>query len=140
MKSSRDELKKLTTLRLREAKTLLDAGMFDGAYYLAGLAVECALKACIAKKTQRYDFPDRQSVLDSWNHDPKKLVRVAELQSELDAAFARSERLQSNWSLVSDWSVDDRYQLSHSRQDAYNLYRAIVSRESGVLTWIKKYW
>jgi HEPN domain-containing protein len=32
---------------------LLEAGLYAGAYYLAGYAVECALKACIAKKTAR---------------------------------------------------------------------------------------
>jgi len=39
---------------------LLRLGLFDGAYYLAGYAVECALKACIAKGTQRFEFPDKR--------------------------------------------------------------------------------
>ena len=38
--------------RLVEAKALLDQGMWDGAYYLAGYAVELALKACIIKMLQ----------------------------------------------------------------------------------------
>lgn len=38
----------------------MDQGLYDGAYYLSGYAVEWALKACIAKNVKRYDFPDRK--------------------------------------------------------------------------------
>ena len=30
------------------------------AYYLCGYAVDGRLKACIAKQTRRYDFPDKK--------------------------------------------------------------------------------
>jgi HEPN domain-containing protein len=42
---NRRDFQELALVRLNEAKVLLDAGHFDGAYYLAGYAVECALKA-----------------------------------------------------------------------------------------------
>jgi HEPN domain-containing protein len=48
---TRKDLQKLAAIRLKEAKLLLAANAPDGAYYLAGYAVECALKACIAKAT-----------------------------------------------------------------------------------------
>lgn len=44
---------------------LLTAGMPEGAYYLAGYAVECALKSCIARRTQEHDFPDKKLANDS---------------------------------------------------------------------------
>jgi HEPN domain-containing protein len=44
----RNDLMRLSRLRIREARVLLEAGEFPGAYYLAGYAVECALKACVA--------------------------------------------------------------------------------------------
>jgi hypothetical protein len=56
----RKDLQELSTVRPKEAAALLKAGLFDGAYYLAGYAVECALKACIAKGTQRYEFPRQE--------------------------------------------------------------------------------
>jgi HEPN domain-containing protein len=59
----RKDLQALSNVRLKEAKALLGAGLWDGAYYLAGYAVECALKACIAKQTQRYEFPDKKRVI-----------------------------------------------------------------------------
>jgi hypothetical protein len=46
---NRNDLQNLSRLREKEAKVLLDNGCFAGAYYLLGYAVECALKACIAK-------------------------------------------------------------------------------------------
>src|SRR5690242_7885063 len=48
------DFKKLAEIRMAEARTLLKARHYDGAYYLAGYAVECALKACIAKRTKKY--------------------------------------------------------------------------------------
>jgi hypothetical protein len=50
--------------------------MADGAYYLAGYAVECALKACIAKETKRYEFPDKKRVDSSYSHNLDLLVKA----------------------------------------------------------------
>jgi HEPN domain-containing protein len=66
---NRTDLQEIAEIRLRESKALLAAGLFDGTYYLAGYAVECALKACIAKRTQEHDFPDKKLVNDSHTHD-----------------------------------------------------------------------
>lgn len=51
---NRKDLKLVAEVRLREAEALLNKRYYDGAYYLTGYAVECALKSCIAKKTKRY--------------------------------------------------------------------------------------
>ncbi len=59
---NRMEFQGLAEIRIREAEILLAAGAWDGAYYLAGYAVECALKACIAKKTVEHSFPRLQDV------------------------------------------------------------------------------
>lgn len=39
---NRSDFQQLPEIRLRESQALLDASCFDGAYYLAGYAVECA--------------------------------------------------------------------------------------------------
>jgi len=49
----RKQLQDLSRVRLKEASALLDLGLADGAFYLAGYAVECALKACNAKERAR---------------------------------------------------------------------------------------
>jgi hypothetical protein len=45
----RRDFRTLAELRAEEARVLLRSRRQLGAYYLAGYAVECALKACIAK-------------------------------------------------------------------------------------------
>ena len=66
---NRRDFQELSRIRLKEAQALLEQGLWDGAYYLAGYAEECALKACIAKETQRHEFPDRKRVELSHSHD-----------------------------------------------------------------------
>jgi HEPN domain-containing protein len=50
---NRTDFQELAEERLEDARPLLDAGRFSGAYYLAGYAVECALQACIARLTNQ---------------------------------------------------------------------------------------
>jgi HEPN domain-containing protein len=58
---NRAELQRLTRDRIRDAKALLTAGRWSGAYYLAGYAVECGLKACIIVQLMKTDqFPERR--------------------------------------------------------------------------------
>ena len=57
---TRNDFQRLALLRVKESRALLQRGFYKGAYYLSGYAVECALKACIAKKTQRHEFPDKE--------------------------------------------------------------------------------
>src|SRR5271157_3191242 len=75
----RKDLQELSKGRLKEARALLKLGLFDGAYYLAGYAVECALKACIAKGTGRGEFPDKKKVDSSHSHNLRDLIKVAGL-------------------------------------------------------------
>ena len=79
----RSDLQALSRIRATEAKALLGLGLFDGAYYLAGYAVECALKACIAKGTRRFEFPDKRRVDSSYTHDLELLMRLANLDESL---------------------------------------------------------
>ena len=63
---NRTDLQQLADVRIAEAHALLTLAvpMSDGAYYLAGYAVECALKACIAKTVNQHDFPDKELATD----------------------------------------------------------------------------
>jgi HEPN domain-containing protein len=44
------ELKKLARIRLADANALYEARRYAGAYYMAGYAIECAIKAILAKE------------------------------------------------------------------------------------------
>jgi hypothetical protein len=137
---NRSELRALTRDRLADARALLRAGRYNGAYYLAGYAVECARKACIARHIRRHDFPNRKLAIDSYTHDLVKLVSTADLKDRLDAARARDEAFKLNWSIVRDWSEEERYNSDIPRAKARGLYIAITERRTGVMTWIRNYW
>lgn len=55
------EFQELAELRLEEARVLLDQGKWDGAYYLAGYAVELALKARIIKEKRYHRIDKKQA-------------------------------------------------------------------------------
>jgi len=137
---NRNDFQRVSRLRVKEAKVLLDSDCAPGAYYLIGYAVECALKACIAKKTKRYDFPDRKQVNDSYTHDLEKLVTLAGLRAEFNSDIQSNPIFEDNWDLVREWSEQSRYDDSISISDARDLYSACTARKNGVLSWIKKWW
>ena len=99
---NRAGFQQLAELRLQEAKALLAAGFPDGAYYLAGYAVECALKACIARKTREFDFPEKKRVNDSHTHDLEKLLILAGLLEDLRLEFAAKPDMEMFWGIVRD--------------------------------------
>ena len=80
---NRSDFQELAEDHLRHAKALLDAGLYSGAYYMCGYVIECALKACICKKTNQFDFhPSPDESRAAWSHDFGKLSRAAKLESE----------------------------------------------------------
>lgn len=129
----------LARTRLVEARVLLGAGLPDGAYYVAGYAVECALKACIAKEVQRHDFPDKTRVAASHTHNLKDLVRVANLEPARLEHAKRDPVFGGYWELVQQWSESSRYSR-HTSGNAQALIDAIGNRRHGVITWIKLHW
>ena len=137
--ANRRDFQDLTRIRLREARALAAGSHFDGAYYLAGYAVECGLKACIAKGTQRYEFPDRQRVERSYSHSLIELVKVADLEearvdrAKIDALF------RSNWDVARNWSEQSRY-ARHRPESAIALLSAVGDRYHGVISWIRLHW
>lgn len=136
---NRRRLKELAQTRLNDAKLLMKGRRYDGAYYVCGYVIECALKACIAKQTKRSDFPDKNTVDASYTHSLTKLVGIAGLQQQLDAEAAADKAFEQNWGIAKDWSENSRYQ-KHTRQEAQALYEAIVGNRHGVLQWIRRHW
>lgn len=136
---TRKDFQALAAVRLREARALLAAGHREGAYYLAGYVVEFALKACIAKRTRRHEFPDRDRVKDSYTHDFKSLIALAGLSEELAKEIRSNREFQANWTLVLEWGVDSRYNTDVGEEVAAFI-RAVSDRKHGVLRWIKRHW
>ena len=137
---NRYDLQTLADLRIREGKVLLDNGCYHGAYYLAGYAVECALKACIAKEIREFDFPDKKLVNDSHTHDLTKLLGLSALADKMKASRNVNKTLDAYWALVVAWDEDARYETGTSKQLASDLYEAITDPGNGVLAWLKNWW
>ena len=137
---NRSELQKIAELRVGDAKVLLDAGRYEAAYYLAGYAIECALKACIAKQIKEFDFPDKKVVTDSYAHDLTKLLRLSSVGLLFEAELKRNQAIDTNWGVVKDWSEETRYQTSVAEKVARDMFAAVTDPQNGVLTWLKNHW
>jgi len=118
---------------------LRQAECWDGAYYLAGYAVECALKACIAKTTVRYDFPAKDRVVSSHTHNLYNLVRLAGMESILTTRNQNDPDFRTNWDVTQRWSEQSRYQRIQPEL-AKELLNAVSEKGHGIIPWIKQHW
>jgi HEPN domain-containing protein len=136
---SADELKALASVRMRDAEHLLSAGRHSGAYYLAGYAVECGLKAMIAHSFRAGVIPSRRFVERIHTHNLIELVSLAGLKSQLDTDADRSAEFQAAWSVVSSWSEASRYEIIDPFR-ATAMVEAVSSEENGVMPWLRRHW
>ena len=136
---NRQDFQQIATIRLRETNALLKARQYSGAYYLGGYVVECALKACIAKQTRRYDFPDKDRVNKSYTHKFSDLIKLLEMTKDLDVKIKSDPIFEKHWNTASRWSEQSRYDRFTEAQ-ARELHEAISDTDHGVLQWLKLYW
>ena len=129
----------LAATRLQEAKALLSQAQWSGPYYLAGYAVECALKACVTRDFSKHQLPDWQLVRDTYTHSLERLVDLAKLRSQLKIQMGADSSFALNWTIVKDWKETSRY-MTWTQNEAEDLYKAITQRNHGVLRWTKQYW
>jgi len=138
---NRTELQQLSDERIEDAKALLATSRWPGAYYLAGYALECALKSCVLAYVERTGiiFEDKKFAEKCWTHDLEALVKQADLIAERGLAIAANAQLGTNWLIAKDWSEIARYRLS-TQQQAEKLVEAITDSKDGVLPWVKNHW
>jgi hypothetical protein len=136
-KTKKSDFQALAEKRIREARVLLAANEADGAYYLGGYAVECAIKACIIKKLKNSDeWQDRKFSERCCKHDLDDLHRLADLETPMSGVPG----VLTNWGLVKPWNETSRYDLGRTVGDVKNFLDAIDDPTDGVLTWIKGLW
>jgi hypothetical protein len=140
VRMNRSDLQELSRIRRREAAVLMKAKLYDGAYYLLGYAVECALKACIAKQTRKHDFPNKELASKAFVHNLEQLFGLAGLQTDFEADRKANTALAVNWAVVKDWNESERYVSGTSSNEARDMYIACTSRKNGVLPWIRARW
>jgi HEPN domain-containing protein len=135
---NRADFKKLALTRLNDAKILLNKKRYSAAYYVAGYVIECALKACLAKKARRYEFPPRPDEVRKsyYTHDLQELARASDLLEVLEKGRSNLKRY---WTTVKDWSGASRYDPNAGKL-AKDILLAIEDPTDGVLQCIKRYW
>ena len=111
---------------------------------MAGYAIECAIKACIAKDMGQYPFPAYIKENDLrqkyYTHDLLALVESAGLKDILRSDRVANQTFNLYWKIVTDWSEEARYITNITRQQAENIIQAIEDPVEGVLLWLKKHW
>jgi hypothetical protein len=123
-----------------DSHVLLKAGRWSSSYYLAGYAVECALKACVAKMVQPGRIPERRWVNDSYTHDLVRLVNLAGLSSSLQSRKAGSPAFRRNWDdVVVKWTTGVRY-AGVPPIVAEEMVKAVNDEHDGVLQWLRGLW
>lgn len=136
---NRNDFKKLAIMRVKEARILIDSHGYSGAYYLCGYAIECAVKACYAKKIKKHEFPNRNTVNQIYSHVLHDLIKVAELEKKSEDKKKIDKIFATYWTIVNRWSSDSRYKFRREKE-VKDLYKAVNDPKHGILKWIKKYW
>lgn len=128
-------------MRISDAEALLATGAnSSGCYYMAGYAVECALKACIAKQTLAEDWPPAvEKVRKLYTHDFDTLLIAAGLSEPLADECRGNVLLKESWTIVRVWSEAERY-AARTQAEAADLVTAIADPQNGVLAWLQRYW
>ena len=136
MPTSKAEFEYLTDRRIEEAKQLLAAGSWDGAYYLAGYTVEFAIKAILCKRFLAEVMPDKGFFESVHKHDLKGLLTTCALGADLKA---QTVVRQKYWLTVVEWSEQSRY-ARKTQADAQSLIDVINDANDGILTWLRSKW
>lgn len=136
---SKQILLELALNKLQDARLLRDHGSYGNAYYLAGYAVELALKAVIATRFVSNVLPDPGFVRrDLYVHDLNTLLAKAGVKAKFDSDAEDRPALLANWRLVANWSEDARYATADAKA-AIDLIQAIEDPSDGVFGWVKKH-
>ncbi|GHT12046.1 hypothetical protein FACS1894170_06390 [Planctomycetales bacterium] len=150
MKTPQD-IESLAWERLDEARVLYDNNKFDGAFYLAGYAVELMLKVRIC---ELFDIPN---LFDESNPSSTPMTGIGELRrsvkihnlqmllaySGLKKKFELKMQEDPNFEMVHSylflkWSEQSRYHISGTIQPIriQHVLETLGNRTTGVLRWL----
>src|SRR5579864_3835156 len=144
--ATREQLRTLADLRLREAEALFNTGLYDGCAYLCGYVVEFALKARVCATLGVTEYPEkigdakRGRLIEAFRtHDFDELRLLAGMQN--DPTIATPSFL-TNWSVAIRWKPERRYEPegSYDREAALEILDAIRRQPDGVLACISLRW
>lgn len=132
-------MRALAEAKLADASLLLDHQRYSSAYYLAGYAVELALKACVSRQFRENEIPAKELIKKVLTHDFQQLVALAGLTAELKAEQSGDGMFGAYWGVVNEWESDSRYDMLEAIS-SQQLIRAIADEQHGVMRWIRLHW
>jgi HEPN domain-containing protein len=139
---TRKDLQELSRLRLREAEALYKAHLYDGCVYLAGYAVELALKARICRVLRVKEYPPVTGDLGRAFkvHSLEHLKVLAGLSRDIDVS--KNKELFDNWSRAVTWDPEQRYGSpgKYTAAAARVILDGLTAKPNGVFTWLLKRW
>ena len=148
----RIEFQELATLRLEEASILLAKNYPDGAFYLAGYAVECALKSAICRTLDIDDFFELNSakahsakvkddVLQKFRtHDYGTLLALSGWYYKLDTAITLDVILGDAWTIIRTLSWTEQYRYETTTRKGQVAVQGFIDSVNIFLQWIKTHW
>lgn len=142
------DFQNLSTKRLDEAKALLAVGMSEGAFYLAGYAVECALKAVACKTLDIEIFNQNAEINKGFKtHRIDHLIVLAGLSNKLSAYCSLNGPFQvavnefvnppTNVQTWGAWTEEARYNMNPCNPAVATTF---VSNVETFITWLKNHW
>lgn len=136
MNLRKNDLVSLSDHWIEDARILYDHQRWIGALHAAGIALECLLKARIAKATPAEAFPDKEFAVRVWTHKPAVLLAAGGLIAELEAS---DPRVRANWGTVKDWDVGLRYDRAATQSGVLGFLDALDDPQDGLLTWLRRH-
>jgi hypothetical protein len=138
--------KDLVTDRVADAETLLLSNRWQGAYYLAGYAIETALKVCVLQRLQReptviLEEGDRY-LREVRSHNLLELLKRAGLAKQVAGGWgpdSNDTNVLLQWVDMVEWNEGARYRRDVTEGQARAICQSILGLAE-LLTWIKSRW
>jgi len=136
---SRNQLQEKAEHKLRIIKGHFREKEYDDVAENSGYVIEFGLKAAICKHECTETYPDDKKY---FVHNLEKLMRMANLSDSFELKKSTSADFFANWSLISKWSPEFRYQPigMHDKNYAIQIINAIDNKSEGVFPWVKMNW
>jgi hypothetical protein len=111
------EFEQIARDKLIDAQCLFEGNRFDGAVYLAGYALEIALKVKLCKNNDLLEFPERKNEADITT---KQWLIHSLIVLEQKCCLNLDSNYLVEWSNVKGWDVEGRYKRTQQTQDNAN--------------------
>ena len=134
------DIQALSKSKLAESKCLFDNGFHDGAYYLAGYAVELLLKARVCKTLGIDDFfqfnkSKKKELYKAYKvHNYEELLLLSGIYTDF-VNVQKDVNFKADWSIVRQWDEESRYITGRSPKDVEDFIESV----NKIVSWIEGY-